>query len=388
MSGMTVRIQLQNLSKRLGRHSILENLCLDVAAGEFLVVLGASGCGKSTLLNTIAGLERADSGSILIDGVDVTNLDPGKRNVAMAFQTFALYPTMTARENIGFALKVSGHAGKAIASKVAEIAELLKIQDLLDRRPSQLSGGQQQRVAIGRALARDPNALLLDEPLSNLDARMRAELKAELKRLHGKFPRTTSYVTHDQLEAMSLATRIAILDRGTVQQLDTPQVVYQSPANMSVANLVGSPPMQFVEGVLDIVGGCPAVITAGKQVLPLPGLQISDTHDLNIPVSVGIRPEQIGLCAANSTGSVACVVQSMEMAGADTYVRVRAGAATLTVRTHSGQVATLSRPLAVRVDGNAISVFATPAGRRINRPHVAQRFSFRRLQHSAHVEAN
>jgi multiple sugar transport system ATP-binding protein len=315
-------------------------------------------------------------------------MDPGKRNVAMAFQSFALYPTMSARENIGFALKVAGLARKTIDEKVSVIAALLQIQDLLDRRPSQLSGGQQQRVAIGRALVRDPDALLLDEPLSNLDARMRAELKAELKRLHTESPRTTIYVTHDQLEAMSLATRIAILDRGTIQQVDTPQVVYQSPANMSVANLVGSPPMQFVEGVLDVVGGCPAVITFGRQVLPLPGLEISDEYDWNSRVNIGIRPEQIGLSGPGALGAAPCVLESMELAGADTYVRVQLGATALTLRTHSRQAAMLSRQLAVRVDGSAVSVFAMPGGHRIKRADEAQNPSFRRLQNRAHIEAH
>ena len=239
-------LAIHDLYKSYGPVEVLKDISLSINKGDFLVLVGPSGCGKSTLLNCIAGLEETTKGTVEITGRDVTQEPPRDRDIAMVFQSYALYPTMTVADNIGFGMKVRGEAKSTISAKVDEVAGLLQIDHLLDRRPSQLSGGQRQRVAMGRALVRDPALFLFDEPLSNLDAKLRVEMRAEIKRLHQSTGASIVYVTHDQIEVMTLATKIVVLKDGYVQQIGTPEEIYDTPANTFVADFMGSPPMNLV----------------------------------------------------------------------------------------------------------------------------------------------
>ena len=250
-------ISVNGLTVSFGNLTVLGNLEIKVDQGEFLVLLGPSGCGKSTLLNAIAGLIEPAGGTIEIGGRDVTDFEPKDRGIAMVFQSYALYPKMTVRGNLAFGLKVARLARDEIERRVQKAAEFLQISDLLDRRPVQLSGGQRQRVAIGRALVRNADVFLFDEPLSNLDAKLRAELRVEIKRLHRDLGSTMIYVTHDQIEALTLADRIAVMKDGIIQQLGTPHEIYDSPANFFVASFIGSPSMNFIEGRIAMADGAP-----------------------------------------------------------------------------------------------------------------------------------
>ena len=247
-------ISIENLNIKFGSVTVLDGLNLSIADREFMVLLGPSGCGKSTLLNTVAGLIDANDGRILIDGTDVINLEPKDRGLAMVFQSYALYPQMTVRGNLGFGLKVAGLPKNEIEKRVSDAADLLQIRPLLDRKPAALSGGQRQRVAIGRALVRQTKIFLFDEPLSNLDAQLRAELRLEIKRLHQRLKTTVIYVTHDQIEALTLADRIAVMKDRIIQQLGTPEEIYERPANRFVASFVGSPAMTFLPATLQVLG--------------------------------------------------------------------------------------------------------------------------------------
>jgi multiple sugar transport system ATP-binding protein len=273
---------------------------LDVADGELLVLVGPSGCGKSTLLRMVAGLEEITSGTVEIGGRDVTELAPKDRDVAMVFQSYALYPHMTVRRNIGYPLRLAKVAKPELERRVAEVAGLLQLDEVLDRRPSQLSGGQRQRVAMGRALVREPQAFLMDEPLSNLDAKLRVEMRAEIARLQRTLGVTTLYVTHDQVEAMTMGTRVAVLDKGRLQQVDTPQRIYDAPRNLFVATFMGSPAMNLLPGrVVRAGGGADAglVIDLGTQRLPIDAA-LADAHPglagrVGQRVILGIRPEAL-----------------------------------------------------------------------------------------------
>lgn len=286
-------VSVRNLSITLGGTAIIEDLSLEVASGEFLVLLGPSGCGKSTLLNGIAGLLDVSGGTIAIAGKDVTGTDPADRNIGMVFQSYALYPTMTVAGNLSFGLRVRGVQRDQIEVRVRRIAELLQLESLLTRKPAQLSGGQRQRVAIGRALVRDAHVFLLDEPLSNLDAGLRMELRRELKLLHRRVGATMIHVTHDQVEAMTLASRIAVMRSGQIQQLGTPAEVYARPASQFVAGFLGSPAISFVPGAVHDDGGALAVVTAGCR-LDFAEYSVSGPRPaLGQSVTLGIRPEHI-----------------------------------------------------------------------------------------------
>jgi len=243
-------LKINDINKNFGKTEVLKGINLDIKHGEFLVLLGPSGCGKSTLLNTIAGLETANSGDILIDDHIVNNMEPSDRDIALVFQSYALYPAMTVRKNVTFGLEQRKTPKEKIEKALDDVSNLLQITQLLDRKPSQLSGGQRQRVAMGRALVRDPKIFLFDEPLSNLDAKLRVEMRREIKKLHQKLGTTIVYVTHDQTEAMSLGTNIAIMDHGLIQQCDTPKNIYNKPESVFVADFIGSPSMNLIEGKL------------------------------------------------------------------------------------------------------------------------------------------
>ncbi|HEY6432908.1 MAG TPA: sn-glycerol-3-phosphate ABC transporter ATP-binding protein UgpC [Acetobacteraceae bacterium] len=306
-------VVVSGLSKSYGSLRVLRDISLPIGSGDFTVLLGPSGCGKSTLLNAIAGLEDIESGIIEIDGVDVTQREPSKRGIAMVFQSYALYPTMSVRKNLSFGLRVRSVPRAEVARRVEWAAKLLQITELLDRKPSQLSGGQRQRVAIGRALVQNAKVFLFDEPLSNLDAKLRTEMRVELKRLHQELGVTIVYVTHDQIEAMTLATRIAVMRAGVIEQYAAPDDLYEAPATLFVAGFVGSPAMNFLRGRMAV--GDQLSVTVGDVTLPLNGYRFTSTPAPGQEVILGIRPEHVVL---SSDGWVDGEVLFMEPMGADT----------------------------------------------------------------------
>ncbi|GAK50271.1 hypothetical protein U14_01499 [Candidatus Moduliflexus flocculans] len=313
------RVSIQHVDKVYNnREHILKDLSLEVSDGEFLVLLGPSGCGKTTLLNCVAGLIEIEGGSIHIGGQDVTDLDPKNRNIAMVFQSYALYPTKTARGNLSFGLRMKGMPKKEIEQRVQWAAELLQITDLLDRKPSQLSGGQRQRVAIGRALVRQAAVFLFDEPLSNLDAKLRTEMRFEIKKLHKILNSTIIYVTHDQVEAMTLATKIAVMDRGVFQQIASPEELYDYPENMFVARFIGAPGMNFLRATIQKNGGMAARL-ADNSLLPLQEYPFRATPEDGQQVIVGIRPEHF---SSHANGGVAfdLAIDVYEPLGSETLV--------------------------------------------------------------------
>jgi multiple sugar transport system ATP-binding protein len=306
-------IVLDHVTKDFGGVVAVDDVSLEIADGEFLVLVGPSGCGKSTLLRMIAGLEETTGGTISIGGDDVTNLPPRKRDIAMVFQTYALYPHMTVRENLGYGLKARHTPKREIAARVEEVAKLLGLGDLLERQPAQLSGGQRQRVAMGRAIAREPQAFLLDEPLSNLDAKLRVGMRASLAQLHQRLGVTTVYVTHDQTEAMTLGQRVAVLRDGHVLQVDTPQRLYSEPRDLFVAAFIGSPAMNLVEAAVD--GGA---VRFGSYAIPLPAVRAVPDG----PVILGVRPESFEDAAFAPPGLPVFDVEIsvVEELGSDTHV--------------------------------------------------------------------
>jgi multiple sugar transport system ATP-binding protein len=360
-------VRLQQIRKSYRGALVLNDFNLEVAPGEFLVLLGPSGCGKSTLLNIIAGVEPHQGGEVFIGDRDVTRLEPNQRNVAMVFQSFALYPTMTARANMAFALKISGMAEAEITRRVDRMAAALQIETLLGRKPAQLSGGQQQRVAMGRALIRNPSVLLLDEPLSNLDAKLRAELRAQIRKLHESDPRTTLYVTHDQLEALMLASRIAVMGQGQILQCDTPSIVYHRPASRTVASFVGTPAMNFVEGTLDLGGPAAILQTITGARIPVPGLNATAALAADrMQVVLGVRAEHVHVVAMDTLASTTGRVLVEELAGADTYVLADVGGHELTIRTLTSEPIRRRDNLPIRIDGAAASLFCPTTGLRLN----------------------
>jgi len=297
-------LKINDINKNFGKTEVLKGINLDIKHGEFLVLLGPSGCGKSTLLNTIAGLETSNSGDILIDDHIVNNMEPSDRDIALVFQSYALYPAMTVRKNVTFGLEQRKTPKEKIAKALDDVSNLLQITQLLDRKPSQLSGGQRQRVAMGRALVRDPKIFLFDEPLSNLDAKLRVEMRREIKKLHQKLGTTIVYVTHDQTEAMSLGTNIAIMDHGLIQQCDTPKNIYNKPESIFVADFIGSPSMNLIEGKLmkdhDNIFFMPS---GSNDSVKIPVGKYSFKHkfdDTEVSVYLGIRPEHIYFKKINS----------------------------------------------------------------------------------------
>lgn len=305
-------LRVQNLSIRFGVNHVLENLNLDIQEGEFLVLLGPSGCGKSTLLHSIAGLNEVSAGSVLINGEDVTNVDPTDRGIGMVFQSYALYPNMSVESNLSFGLRVNGTPKTLIAQRVNHIAQMLQLQDLLHRKPSQLSGGQRQRVAIGRALVREARICLFDEPLSNLDAKLRSELRRELKVLHQNLGSTMVYVTHDQVEAMSLATRLVVMRHGKIQQIGSSSEVYAKPQNLFVAGFLGSPSMNFLEGHLHRNAG-QMYFRSETMSVDVSGYVFANEPIEGQAVVLGVRPENVVL--HERTGHCAVKVNLVESLG-------------------------------------------------------------------------
>ena len=325
MSDLTI----SGLRKAYGALETLKGIDVTLPHGEFLVLLGPSGCGKSTLLNCIAGLIEPTGGDIRIGGRSVIGVHPKDRDIAMVFQSYALYPNLDVARNIGFGLEMRGVAAPQRAEAVARVAETLQITPLLKRRPAELSGGQRQRVAIGRALVRDPAVFLFDEPLSNLDAKLRSEMRIELKRLHEMLGATIVYVTHDQIEAMTLATKVAVMREGRIEQFADPETIYRRPANLYVAGFVGSPGMNILEAELAVEDGQPvARLAAGGQIALDPALAALGARK----VSLGVRPESIRLAIPGEPESVTANVEVVELTGPEKIVSARLGDTRFTAR--------------------------------------------------------
>jgi multiple sugar transport system ATP-binding protein len=358
-------VSIRDLTLSFGSLTVLEKLSLDVAEGEFLVLLGPSGCGKSTLLNCIAGLLEISDGEVWIKGSNVTWEEPKDRGIGMVFQSYALYPQMTVEKNLSFGLRVARLPKAEIASRVARASEILQIEPLLNRKPSELSGGQRQRVAIGRALVRDVDVFLFDEPLSNLDAKLRSELRVEIKRLHQKLKNTMIYVTHDQIEAMTLADRIAVMKGGVIQQLDAPQAIYNRPVNRFVAAFIGSPGMNFLTGRL-LAGDAPA-FEAGTEVIPCGGYPFDGAGRRSGPAAFGIRPEHVvaGAGAATMPFSTESAVEVVEPMGSDTLVWTRLGGQNFTCRVKSEQTVKVGDRMPIGFDPARASLFDEVTGERL-----------------------
>ena len=329
-------IQFQGIVKRFGAFSVLENLNLQVHDGEFLVLLGPSGCGKTTLLNLLAGLAEVTAGVIRIGARDVTDLDPSDRGLAMVFQSYALYPTKTVRGNLEFGLAALKLDRAERESRVARTAKLLQIEKLMDRKPAQLSGGQRQRVAIGRALVKNAEVLLFDEPLSNLDAKLRTEMRLEIKKLHAELRQTILYVTHDQIEAMTMASRIAVMDGGVIQQIGTPDEVYERPANLFVARFIGSPAMNTFDAALKVAGsGVTALHGPSGIAIDLTRHAFAEPPADGRPVVIGLRPEHFAINGASDSGGavhLSLPVRYSERTGSDATAFLAAGEQLVAVR--------------------------------------------------------
>lgn len=352
-------IIFQNVSKRFNDTEVVRGLDLKIKAGEFFTFVGPSGCGKSTILNMIAGLEPLSGGAILFNGRDVSALSPRERDVAMVFQSYALYPHMTVHENLAFPLRMKKTPGDAIDAEVRRVAGMLGLDSMLRRKPRELSGGQRQRVALGRAIIRRPRVFLMDEPLSNLDARLRVEMRAEIKRLHRELGITTVYVTHDQAEALGLSERMAVLHQGVIQQCDAPGRVYREPANTFVAGFIGSPPINLIPGSLNERG---ELVALGALIPRQPHASAKHASGKLI---VGIRPEDITITPAHREGGIEARVSLIESAGSFNWADVRCGEVSL--RGIAGEEAGLEvgRKAFLSFPGTRILLFDATTGLRI-----------------------
>jgi multiple sugar transport system ATP-binding protein len=344
-------IQLQNLTKRWGSFTGLKPMDLHIGDGEFLVLLGPSGCGKTTTMRMIAGLEDASEGNILIGGKRVNDLEPKDRDIAMVFQSYGLYPTMTVYENIRFPLKVRGIPDAEHHDRVMRAAETVELTEFLQRKPAALSGGQRQRVALARAIVRKPKVFLMDEPLSNLDAKLRVSTRAQIKNLHHELKTTTIYVTHDQIEAMTLADRVVVMSRGEVQQVGTPLEIYDRPANTFVAAFIGNPAMNLMQGTL--MGG-----VFESQNVRITGLSGPDG-----PVTLGFRAEDASITA---TGEIAAPIYSMELLGDASMATVEAGGALVAVKAAKDYTGKIGQNIAAHIPAHICHLFDAKSGVRLN----------------------
>jgi len=342
------RVQLDDLRKVYPNgHVAVAGATFEVGDGERLVLVGPSGCGKSTLLRMIAGLEEISSGTLRIGERVVNDVAPKDRDIAMVFQSYALYPHMSVAENLAFGLRLRGLPKPAVAERVAEAARTLGLDALLERKPGQLSGGQRQRVALGRALVRQPQAFLLDEPLSNLDAKLRAGMRVEIARLHQRLGTTMVYVTHDQIEAMTLGQRIVVMKDGQVQQIDTPMALYERPANLFVAGFLGSPAMNLLRGRLQRDGGWTLELADGAR-LPLPAEARFDAGWHGRELHVGVRPEHLLRAGEGEAEGFDAVVDVVEPVGSEVFVNLRVGTHALVARLAPGDVPAAGSTLRLR----------------------------------------
>ncbi|ARQ58845.1 UNVERIFIED_ORG: multiple sugar transport system ATP-binding protein [Rhizobium etli] len=370
-------LELREINKNYGAYHALRGIDLTVAQGEFIVMVGPSGCGKSTLLKSIAGLETISSGQIVINGRDVTRQEPGDRGIAMVFQSYALYPHMTVAENMGFGLRMAKRPKAEIDAAVARAAKILRITDQLDKRPKQLSGGQRQRVAIGRAITRSPEVFLFDEPLSNLDAALRTQMRVELSSLHAELGATMIYVTHDQVEAMTMASRIVVLNQGIIEQVGSPLELYRNPENLFVAGFLGAPRMNFLGVTVDAVSGLDVTVSApGLSPLTVE-LSQPTTLTKGAGLTLGVRPEAISVVAEDSeSGAVHGEVRLVEHLGRETILYIDAGnLRTIASESGTGNItAQLSyvapfaagQKVALKLDANELYLFSPDGGRTIS----------------------
>jgi multiple sugar transport system ATP-binding protein len=348
-------IEFQNVSKHFGGACVVDDLSLKIRDGEFVVLLGPSGCGKTTTLRMLAGLESVSSGDIQIDGERINDVPTQHRDLAMVFQSYALYPHMTIAENIGYPLRVRKIEKTEREERVQRVASMLEIESLLERKPRQLSGGERQRVALARAIVREPRAYLMDEPLSNLDARLRVQMRGELKRLQHQLGTTTIYVTHDQAEAMTLASRVAVMKKGRLQQFDTPMNIYNHPANRFVAEFVGSPGMNFVEGSIDDGG-----FVSDSLRLRLNASQLSQLSG-HSKLTMGIRPEHVHVLTEPNDGAIAASVYVTELMGNETFVFLSVGSNRLIARAPADFRADVESKVWLRIETEKAHFF-DPAG--------------------------
>jgi multiple sugar transport system ATP-binding protein len=336
-------VKLQNVVKTFGTTTVVNDLSIDIADKEFAVLVGSSGCGKTTALRMIAGLETVTSGDILIGGERVNDLPPKDRDIAMVFQSYALYPHMNIRENMGFGLKIRQLPQREIDTRVEEAADILGLADMLNRKPKELSGGQRQRVALGRTIVRKPKLFLFDEPLSNLDAKLRVDMRAEISKLHRRLGATIIYVTHDQVEAMTMADRIFIMSKGVLQQSGPPMEVYAKPVNRFVAGFIGSPAMNFVDATVRGDAGAMQIDAGGLKVQLPERLGAKLKEHAGRPILFGVRPEDMVLSGTGAAGrgerqTITATAEVVETLGAEIFVHLRCGAHALVARMESPEV--------------------------------------------------
>jgi ABC-type sugar transport system ATPase subunit len=343
-------LQAKNLRKDYGAVNAIADLSLDIQEGDFTVLVGPSGCGKSTLLRMIAGLEDITGGELVIDGRRANDLHPRERGISMVFQSYALYPHMSVRENIGFGLMLEGRSKAEIGKAVDEVAETLQLQELLQRKPAQLSGGQRQRVAIGRAIVRKPRIILFDEPLSNLDAKLRVEMRMELMKFHANHNITTVYVTHDQVEAMTMADKIAVMEKGWIRQFDTPKVLFEAPANPFVAGFIGSPQMNLFE-IASRQGN--SLTTSEGAVIEAAGLPAEKLAQTKV---FGVRPEHLRVAADGASG-LSARVDLIENLGDESIVHLLAGGQRITLRSFFGTQCERNQEVRLTFDAAHVHLF-------------------------------
>ena len=360
-------LKINDINKNFGSTEVLKGINLDINDGDFLVLLGPSGCGKSTLLNTIAGLETSNSGDILIDDYRVNDMEPSDRDIALVFQSYALYPAMTVKKNVTFGLEQRKTPKDKIEESLNRVSSLLKINELLERKPSQLSGGQRQRVAMGRALVRDPKVFLFDEPLSNLDAKLRVEMRREIKKLHQNLKTTVVYVTHDQTEAMSLGTNIAIMNHGVIQQCDTPKNIYNTPSNIFVADFIGSPSMNLIKGKLINLNGELFFSSNDQTKIPLNKYNFRNKiNEDEKEITLGIRPEHIYI-EKNASDNFEIKVKSelSEYIGHEQIITFDFSGQQLLGKFSSTIDIDINKEFKLNIDINQLSVFDTLTEERI-----------------------
>ena len=354
-------VSFQNIEKTFGTTKVIHGISFDIKDGEFMVLVGPSGCGKSTLLRMLAGLEEISGGTIAIDSKVVNDVESKDRDIAMVFQSYALYPHMTVRDNMAFSLKLRKAELRIIEERVAKAAKILNLDPYLHRFPRELSGGQRQRVAMGRAIVRDPKVFLFDEPLSNLDAKLRVAMRAEIKALHQRLKTTTVYVTHDQVEAMTMADRIVVMHDGRIEQIGTPLDLYDRPDNLFVAQFIGSPAMNVVQGTLKRANGSAYVEAPVGVRWPVPSAAGADGQ----AVAYGIRPEHLELASGSMAGAVPGEIIVVEPTGAETELLVQSGEAQIVLVTHGRPVVNPGDRIGLAVDPAMVHVFDQQTGQRI-----------------------
>lgn len=360
---MTMSIKLENIRKSFGAVAVLKNINLEFPEREFITLVGPSGCGKTTLLRILAGLETASGGAVIQGDRRLTDLPPGKRDVAMVFQSYALYPHMDVSRNIGYGLKVRGTPKEETQRRVREVAQVLEIEHLLDRKPKQLSGGQRQRVALGRAMVRKPSLFLMDEPLSNLDAKLRVTMRGELKRFHQRLETTTVYVTHDQLEAMTMSDKIAVMDKGEVQQFATPAEVYNRPANVFVAGFIGSPPMNFLRGA-SLLAGELRVESGVEEAVPIARSTLAGNQSRD--VVLGVRPQDLGVHAVAQPHTLPAEISLVQLLGSEKLLECQYGQADqLTAQVRADSALEVGQKVWISFDAQKLHLFDPVSGRNL-----------------------